>query len=160
MLTWRPAKDRVVRRYGWAAIAVVGAVGWMAWSFTLGATPPRPNGSEAEAAASGGLDANGLPPRLLSAFFRLDNRLPFGANLLCLGASGEDGMPVVLSHAIDPDSLQAEDFRVVRRSGVESTPMGARPSSTPADADAPTCGEQAPSDVGSSRARRQYWLPG
>ena len=26
---------------------------------------------------------------------------------------GEDGMPVVLSHTVNPDSLQAEDFRVV-----------------------------------------------
>lgn len=119
-----------MRWTSWAAIAVVGAVGWMAWSFTLGATPPRSNGSEAEAAVSGGLDENGQPPRLLSAFFGLDNKLPFRANLLCLGTSGEDGMPVVLSHTIDPETLQAEDFRVVRRSGAESTPMCAtlRPS--------------------------------
>ena len=55
--------------------------------------------------------------RPLSAFFGLDNKLPFGANVLCLGAGGEDGMPVVLSHTIKPDSLQAEDFRVVRQSG-------------------------------------------
>ena len=119
-----------MRWYSWAAIAVVGAIGWMAWSSTLGATPPRSGGSEAEAAVSGGLDENGQPPRLLSAFFGLDNKLPFRANLLCLGASGEDGMPVVLSHTIDPETLQAEDFRVVRRSGAESTPMCAtlRPS--------------------------------
>ena len=69
------------------------------------------------------MDANGQAPRLLSAFFGLDNSLPFGANRLCLGASGEDGMPVVLSHTIDPETLQAEDFSVVRRSGVEATPM-------------------------------------
>ena len=61
--------------------------------------------------------------RPLSAFFGLDNKLPFGANLLCLGAGGEDGMPVVLSHTIKPDSLQAEDFRVVRQSGIIDTPM-------------------------------------
>ena len=61
--------------------------------------------------------------RPLSAFFGLDNKLPFGANVLCLGAGGEDGMPVVLSHTINPDSLQAEDFRVVRQSGVTNTPM-------------------------------------
>ena len=61
--------------------------------------------------------------RPLSAFFGLDNKLPFGANILCLGAGGEDGMPVVLSHTINPDSLQAEDFRVVRQSGATSTPM-------------------------------------
>ena len=33
--------------------------------------------------------------RLLSAFFGLDNKLPFRSNRLCLGASGQDGMPVV-----------------------------------------------------------------
>ena len=61
--------------------------------------------------------------RPLSAFFGLDNKLPFGANVLCLGAGGEDGMPVVLSHTINPDSLQAEDFRVIRQSGTTNTPM-------------------------------------
>lgn len=62
-------------------------------------------------------------PRLLSAFFGLDNGLPFIANRLCLGASGEDGMPVVLSQTVDPATLQPEDFRVVRQSGYSSTPM-------------------------------------
>ena len=62
-------------------------------------------------------------PAILSAFFGLDNKLPFRANGLCLGASGEDGMPLVLTHTLDPESLQAEDFRVVRRSGASSTPM-------------------------------------
>ena len=61
--------------------------------------------------------------RPLSAFFGLDNKLPFGANVLCLGASGEDGMPVVFSDTIDPESLHAQDFSVVRQSGATSTPM-------------------------------------
>ena len=68
------------------------------------------------------LSVNDQQARLLSAFFGLDNRLPFGANRLCLGASGQDGMPVVLSHTIDPDTLQPEDFKVITSSGVESTP--------------------------------------
>ena len=68
-------------------------------------------------------DANGQSPRLLSAFFGLDNSLPFGANRLCLGAWEKDGMPVVLSHTIDPETLQSEDFRVFARSGAESTPL-------------------------------------
>ncbi len=67
--------------------------------------------------------ANGPPARLLSAFFGLDNGLSFGANRLCLGASGKDGMPIVLSHTIDPKTLQSEDFRVVTRSGLERTPF-------------------------------------
>ena len=65
----------------------------------------------------------GSGPTILSAFFGLDNKLPFGANVLCLGASGEDGMPVVLTHTVDPESLQAKDFKVVRQSGASSAPM-------------------------------------
>ncbi len=80
---------------------------------------PRPQ-QEVKPAA---LDAYGKPPRLLSAFFGLDDGLPFGAHMLCLGAGGKDGMPVVLSHTIDEQTLQAEDFRVVTRSGVEQAPL-------------------------------------
>ncbi len=67
--------------------------------------------------------ANDRDARPLSAFFGLDNALPLRANRLCLGASGKDGMPVVLSHTVDPESLQPEDFRVVTRSGIERTPI-------------------------------------
>ena len=69
-----------------------------------------------------GVDATRHPARLLSAFFGLDNGLPFRANLLCIGASGQDGMPVVLSHTIDPETLQSEDFQIVTRSGAKRTP--------------------------------------
>jgi len=62
-------------------------------------------------------------PRLLSAFFGLDNSLPRGANILCQGAAGKDGMPVVLSHTVDAETLQAEDFRVYTQSGAERTPL-------------------------------------
>lgn len=62
-------------------------------------------------------------PRLLSAFFGLDNSLPLGANRLCLGASGKDGMPVVLSRTVDSDSLQPDDFSVVTHSGAQSSPL-------------------------------------
>ena len=60
--------------------------------------------------------------RLLSAFYGLDNGLGVGINRICPGASGQDGMPVVLSHTIDPETLQHEDFRVFTRSGAERTP--------------------------------------
>ena len=60
--------------------------------------------------------------RLLSAFFGLDNNLPFAANRLCWGASGEDGMPVVFSHTLDADTLQPEDFEVTSKSGEVHTP--------------------------------------
>jgi len=69
------------------------------------------------------LGVNDQQAFLLSAFFGLDNSLPFGANRLCLGASGKDGMPVVLSHTIDPETLQPEDFRIVTRSGAKRTPQ-------------------------------------
>ncbi len=67
--------------------------------------------------------ANGETPRPLSAFFGLDNALPAVANLLCQGASGQDGMPIVLSHTVDAETLQAGDFRIVTRSGSERTPL-------------------------------------
>jgi hypothetical protein len=67
--------------------------------------------------------ADGQPARLLSAFFGLDNGLGVGANRICQGASGRDGMPIVLSHTVDPQTLQPEDFRVVTQSGAERTPL-------------------------------------
>ena len=67
--------------------------------------------------------ANGQTAHLLSAFFGLDNGLGVGANRLCQGASGQDGMPVVLSHTVDPGSLDPEDFQIVTRSGIEHTPI-------------------------------------
>lgn len=63
-------------------------------------------------------DANGAEAALLSAFFGLDNGLPRLANRgICRGAAGQDGMPVIFSHEIDVDSLQAGDFRVIAESG-------------------------------------------
>lgn len=67
--------------------------------------------------------ANGETARPLSAFFGLDNALPGLANVLCQGASGQDGMPVVLSHTVDAETLQPGDFRIVTRSGSERTPL-------------------------------------
>ncbi len=63
------------------------------------------------------------PVRLLSAFYGLDDSLGVGINRICPGGSGQDGMPVVLSHTIDPETLQREDFRVLTRSGAERTPL-------------------------------------
>ena len=75
------------------------------------------------------------PAALRSAFFGLDNALPFLANMLCLGASGLDGMPVVLSHTIDPETLEAEDFQVVTQSGAKQTPhcVTLRPAQDPGE---------------------------
>ena len=74
-------------------------------------------------------------PALLSAFFGLDNALPFAANLLCFGASGDDGMPVVLSHRVSRDSVRPEQFQITTRSGQLKTPKCAtlRPAGDPGE---------------------------
>ncbi|MEO1474070.1 MAG: hypothetical protein AAFS03_09055, partial [Pseudomonadota bacterium] len=61
--------------------------------------------------------SGGQSAELLSAFFGLDNALPFLARLICRGAPGMDGMPVILSTEIDHTTLQAGDFRVTTASG-------------------------------------------
>ena len=58
---------------------------------------------------------------LLSAFFGLDNALPFVAHRICLGGGGLDGMPVITSSEVDHTTLQAGDFRVVKASGEEGS---------------------------------------
>ena len=82
--------------------------------FVLLSTPMQALASESQ--------ARELQPGLLSAFFGLDNSLPFAANMLCLGASGKDGMPVIFSHTIDETTLDAQDFEVVTESGVAHPP--------------------------------------
>ena len=60
---------------------------------------------------------------LLSAFFGLDNNLPFRSNRLCLGASGQDGMPVVFSHTLNTETVNESDFEVETRSGEVYSPI-------------------------------------
>ncbi len=77
-------------------------------------------------------DASGRPAALLSAFFGLDDALPRVANRgFCREASGKDGMPVIFSHEIDAETMQAGDFRVVAESGA----VGEITCVTPAPAD-------------------------
>ena len=61
--------------------------------------------------------------RLLSAFFGLDNKLPFRSNRFCLGASGQDGMPVVFSHTLNTETVNESDFEVETRSGEVNSPI-------------------------------------
>ena len=77
----------------------------------------------------------GSSPTLLSAFFGLDNAMPFVVNLLCFGASGDDGMPVVLSHRVSSDSVRPEQFQITTRSGQLKTPKCAtlRPAGDPGE---------------------------
>ena len=81
------------------------------------------------------LPVKGSSPTLLSAFFGLDNALPFAVNLLCFGGAGDDGMPVVLSHRISSDSLRPEQFQITTRSGQLKTPECAslRPAADPGE---------------------------
>ncbi len=100
-------------RRWWIALALVAA---SPTPTTLGALEARAVETSPE------VEANGTV-RLLSAFFGLDNSLPPRANLLCNGASGKDGMPVVLSRTVDSETLQPEDFTVFTQSGAEKRPF-------------------------------------
>lgn len=63
-------------------------------------------------------DSQGRQARLLSAFYGIDNGLPKPSNyVICEGAAGKDGMPVIFSHEIDVSTMQAGDFRVTTASG-------------------------------------------
>jgi len=55
--------------------------------------------------------------KMLSAFFGLDNALPQRARLIWKNAPGKDGMPIVFSHEIDPETLDASDFQVRTQKG-------------------------------------------
>lgn len=67
--------------------------------------------------------AQASTPALLSAYFGLDNALPRNAIGLCRQAPNQDGMPVIFSSVIDPDSLDAADFAVITESGAVMTPL-------------------------------------
>jgi len=55
---------------------------------------------------------------LLSAFFGLDDALPFMAGrVACEGAAGKDGMPVVFSHELNVQTVQPGDFKITAASG-------------------------------------------
>ena len=55
---------------------------------------------------------------LLSAFFGLDDALPFMASrIVCEGAAGKDGMPVVFSHELNVQTVQPGDFKITAASG-------------------------------------------
>lgn len=62
-------------------------------------------------------ESGGQSAEMLSAFFGLDNDLPWLARLICRGAPGKDGMPVIFSTEIDHTTMQAGDFRVTTASG-------------------------------------------
>ena len=79
--------------------------------------------------------ADGRNATILSAYFGLDDTGPVAFNLMCAGSAGTDGMPLVLSHEIDPATLDAGDFRVTDASGQTVTPLCATllPSTDPGE---------------------------
>lgn len=63
-------------------------------------------------------DARGREAGLVSAFFGLDDGLPYLFGLVgCRGADGMDGMPVIFSHEVDIATLEPGDFRITTASG-------------------------------------------
>ena len=60
-------------------------------------------------------DIDAMP---LSAFFGANNAFgPLANRLVCEGAEGGDGMPLVFSHQLDINTLQPGDFRITRADG-------------------------------------------
>ena len=86
------------------------------------AKPSKPAKAQKAIEATASPATAGKQGKLLSAFFGLDNALPFGANLLCRGAADKDGMPVVLSNTIEGETLEPQDFKVITSAGIERTP--------------------------------------
>ena len=55
--------------------------------------------------------------KILTAFFGLDNGLNQRSRLIYKNAPGQDGMPLVFSHEIDPSTLEGADFAVTTKNG-------------------------------------------
>lgn len=55
--------------------------------------------------------------KILTAFFGLDNKLPRRTNLIYPNAYGKDGMPLVFSHELDPNTIEGIDFEVTTQDG-------------------------------------------
>lgn len=55
--------------------------------------------------------------RILTAFFGLDNDLPPRSRIIDKKAPGKDGMPLVFSVELDPETLEAADFSVTTKNG-------------------------------------------
>ena len=63
-------------------------------------------------------DSQGRQATLLSSFYGLDDALGKGSDqVICKGATGADGMPVIFSHEIDFTTMEAGDFKVTTASG-------------------------------------------
>lgn len=61
---------------------------------------------------------------LLTAFFGLDNALPWDAIGLSWRAPCKDGMPLVFSQEVDPKTLDPSDFEITTEKGNKHIPNG------------------------------------
>lgn len=55
--------------------------------------------------------------KILTAFFGLDNALPQTSRVLYRKAPGKDGMPIVFSLEVSPETLDASDIQVTTKNG-------------------------------------------
>lgn len=55
--------------------------------------------------------------KILTAFFGLDNGLTRRTRLIYKNAPGQDGMPLVFSHELDPNTLEGSDFEITTAQG-------------------------------------------
>lgn len=55
--------------------------------------------------------------RILTAFFGLDNGLTRQTRVIYRKAPGKDGMPLVFSHELDPNTIQGSDFEITTAKG-------------------------------------------
>lgn len=55
--------------------------------------------------------------KILTAFFGLDNGLTRRTRVMYRKAPGKDGMPLVFSHELDPNTLEGADFTVTTEKG-------------------------------------------
>ncbi|MEM1153232.1 MAG: hypothetical protein AAGI44_03770 [Pseudomonadota bacterium] len=64
------------------------------------------------------LAGDGREVALVSAFYGLDDDLPFfSGRFICEDSGNKDGMPVIFSHEVDPDTVEPGDFSVTTASG-------------------------------------------
>jgi len=61
-------------------------------------------------------------PKLVSAFFGLDDAMPFLPSF-CLRSKGKDGMPVIFSHEIERSTLRPNSFLITTSTGKTHRPI-------------------------------------
>jgi hypothetical protein len=99
-------------------LIVAGILAFIIFSLFLWVTINRPKTKLSKTVPQ--IDLN-RTPRLISAFFGLDNSLPWLGILISRHAPGNDGMPLVFSHEIDPSSLDKTDIEFTTLKGNKHT---------------------------------------